>query len=261
MELRTPSLPGSSGKDSPSLKGWGTAVTQANQEHWSMQPFEILRKTTDPFSTEGVSIPSEARSAFFLAMGAYIENGLHGLWCEPEFPMDGHCPNDLAVTIGQRFHELRMLYSASTETGSPIEDRLAGAMLWIDADWAGMPKVDFLGGPKDWREQGFLGEDLVFVITPQAEVAGYRVDFLLWFARGRELRGIAIECDGHDFHEKTKEQAARDKKRDREINVAGFPVIRFTGSEIYRDPVGCAEQIKDALDDPLHIVSKNSGLF
>lgn len=261
MELRTPSLTGSSGKDSPSLTGWGIAVIQVNQEDWNMQPFEILRQTTDLVSTEGADVPSEARSSFFLAMGSYIESGLHGLWFEPESPMDGHCPNDLAVTIGQRFHELCMLYSAATDTGSPIEDRLAGAMLWIDADWAGMPKVDFLGGPKDWREQGMLGEDLVFVITPQAEVAGYRVDFLLWFARGRELRGIAVECDGHDFHEKTKDQAARDKKRDREINVAGFPVIRFTGSEIFRDPVGCAEQIKDALDDPLNIVSKNSGLF
>lgn len=261
MELRTPSLPGSSGKDSPSLTGWGIAVTQANQEFSQVQPFQILRRTTDPLTSGVEDVPDEAKSAFFLAMGAYVESGIHGLWLEPTTPMDGHCPNDLAVTIGQRFHELNVLYSAATNTGSPIEDRLAGAMLWIDADWAGMPKVDFLGGPKDWREQGMLGDDLIFVMTPQAEVAGYRVDFLLWFARGRELRGIAIECDGHDFHEKTKEQAARDKKRDREINVAGFPVIRFTGSEIFRDPVGCAEQVKRALDDPLHIVSKNSGLF
>ena len=166
MELR-PSLPGSSGKDSPSLKGWGLAVTQANQEFSQVQPFQILRRTTDPLTSGVEGVPDEAKSAFFLAMGAYIENGIHGLWFEPTLPMDGHCPNDLAVTIGQRFHELNVLYNVATDTGSPIENRLAGAMLWIDADWAGMPKVDFLGGPKDWREQGMLGDDLVFVMTPR----------------------------------------------------------------------------------------------
>lgn len=257
---RTPSLAGSSGKDSPSLTGWGNAVYRAYQEQKNMKAFEILRRTSEQFSTDTIPIPDEARRAFYLAMGAHIENDVHGLWYDPEEGVDGHAPDPLAVTIGQRFHELSMLYNGAG-TGSPIEDMLAGAMLWIDADWAEMPKADFLGGPTDWREQKMLGDDLVFVITPQAEIAGYRVDFLLWFARGREVRGIAVECDGHNFHEKTKEQAARDKKRDREINVAGFPVLRFTGSEIFRDPVGCADQVKEALSDPLYIVSKNSGMF
>ena len=45
---------------------------------------------------------------------------------------------------------------------------------------------------------------------------------------------IAVECDGHEFHEKTKQQAARDKARDRD---------RFTGSEIWKDPGACADEV------------------
>ena len=52
-----------------------------------------------------------------------------------------------------------------------------------------------------------------------------------------------VEADGHDFHERTKEQAQRDRKRDRDLQSAGYLVLRFTGSEIYRDPWRCAEQV------------------
>jgi very-short-patch-repair endonuclease len=54
---------------------------------------------------------------------------------------------------------------------------------------------------------------------------------------------LAVECDGHDFHERTKEQAARDRERDRRLQAHGMQVMRFTGSEIYRDPIKCVTEI------------------
>lgn len=54
--------------------------------------------------------------------------------------------------------------------------------------------------------------------------------------------GVVIECDGHDFHERTKEQAAHDRGRDRWMQANGWSVLRFTGSEIHRDPHRCAEE-------------------
>lgn len=86
-------------------------------------------------------------------------------------------------------------------------------------------------------------------VTPQAAVGGMRPDLLLsgefYAGIARHQEGepemtrstLAIECDGHDFHEKTKAQASRDKRRDRELASAGAPVVRFTGSEIFRDPL------------------------
>ncbi len=108
---------------------------------------------------------------------------------------------------------------------------------------------------KSWRDS--------LEIEPQARLGEFRVDFLLTFTgerpvpslqgegepqnRHQELRPIQkkmiVECDGHDFHEKTKEQAKRDKSRDRTLQSLGFPVYHYTGSEIWKDVFGSASQI------------------
>jgi very-short-patch-repair endonuclease len=77
----------------------------------------------------------------------------------------------------------------------------------------------------------------------------YRADFAIieWLkSPGEHLRRFAIEVDGHDFHERTKEQAARDRSRDRALMNAGWTVLRFTGSEVFRDPIGCVAQVASA---------------
>jgi very-short-patch-repair endonuclease len=89
---------------------------------------------------------------------------------------------------------------------------------------------------------------LPLIIWPQARIGSRRVDFLV---TGRDYRTddkwrvLLVECDGHNFHERTKEQAAKDRSKDRAATLAGYDCFRFTGSEIWRDPWGCAEQITD----------------
>lgn len=56
---------------------------------------------------------------------------------------------------------------------------------------------------------------------------------------------MIVELDGHNFHERTKAQAARDRSRDRRMIEVGWLPIRFTGSEIYRDATGCAWQLME----------------
>lgn len=79
----------------------------------------------------------------------------------------------------------------------------------------------------------------------------YRVDFLLTSNKQEDgtfvlnKPPLVIECDGHDFHEKTKEQAKRDKQRDRDCLLAGYNVMRFTGSEIYNDVEKCIQEIEE----------------
>jgi len=72
-------------------------------------------------------------------------------------------------------------------------------------------------------------------LYPQITIGDYRVDFLLRSTLHGKSSHLIVECDGHDFHEKTKEQAARDKARDRYLVSQGYRVIRYAGSEIYRD--------------------------
>jgi hypothetical protein len=54
---------------------------------------------------------------------------------------------------------------------------------------------------------------------------------------------VVVECDGHEFHERTKEQARADKSRDRELTAMGYTVLHFTGSEIHADPWKCAREV------------------
>jgi very-short-patch-repair endonuclease len=258
MEHRTPSLPGSSRQDSPSLTGWGIAALQANQEK-RMELHEELRRLHDIPDLEAYAVPMEARRAFYIAMGQWIESDLYGLWMEPDSG-DGHNPVAMAKTIADRFAELANLYNGH-QTQSPIEDMLLGALLWIQCNWAGFPRHDLGDGPRSDEHFARSEEMLTFTITPQATLSGCRVDFLLWFKIGRIVGGIAVECDGHAFHEKTKEQAARDKDRDRKVLLSGYPVMRFAGSEIFRDATACAEQVADALAPILDRVSREGGLI
>lgn len=50
---------------------------------------------------------------------------------------------------------------------------------------------------------------------------------------------IGVEVDGAEWHS-SPAQLRADAQRDRALAEAGVVVIRFRGSEVYRDPVGCA---------------------
>lgn len=82
-------------------------------------------------------------------------------------------------------------------------------------------------------------------VFSQAQVGPYRCDFAIASA-DPVPRVLFIECDGHDFHS-SKESMAHDKKRDRFIQQTA-PIIRFTGSEIYRDCKRCVGETLDFFD-------------
>lgn len=74
-------------------------------------------------------------------------------------------------------------------------------------------------------------------IKTQVTLGNYRLDIAFYWESDLLL---AVECDGHDFHERTKEQAKRDRARDRWMLERETPTARFTGSEIYDNPAACA---------------------
>ncbi len=93
-------------------------------------------------------------------------------------------------------------------------------------------------------------------IRPQYKVSDWsvadaqivaRVDFELTLRADSVWSTILIECDGHEFHDKTKEQAAADKARDRRVVALGHRIMRFTGSEIYASPQKCFNEVVSAL--------------
>lgn len=138
---------------------------------------------------------------------------------------------------------------------SPIEETFALALnalrrvLYCEVDWCDKPGMSL----EEFRENARLPGDAKVPerlwrpnyfasAAPQVKIDNYRVDFLILHRKGiSDVGGVVVECDGHEFHEKTKEQAARDKARDRHLQENGFKVFRFTGSEIWKDPLECAE--------------------
>lgn len=72
----------------------------------------------------------------------------------------------------------------------------------------------------------------------------YQSDFLLDVKapKSRRVARGTLECDGHSFHDSTREQASRDRKRDRDFQSLGIAVLRFTGSDIHDRPEHCARE-------------------
>jgi len=85
-------------------------------------------------------------------------------------------------------------------------------------------------------------------IIPQAVVGKYRADFIFASVLAGEItKTMVVELDGHDFHERTKEQASRDKARDRFFASKGWLVMRYTGSDVWKDSVSPAFEVLNVM--------------
>jgi hypothetical protein len=70
------------------------------------------------------------------------------------------------------------------------------------------------------------------------------VDF--YIEKGRTK--ICVYVDGHTYHERTEDQAQRDKKIDRKLQELGFIVLRYTGKDIKENIEKVVEDIKNWLE-------------
>lgn len=79
-------------------------------------------------------------------------------------------------------------------------------------------------------------------LIPQYEIESsghkYRADFALADESDDVL--FLIECDGHDYHGKTKAQIKSRNERDYNLMCCGWNVLHFSGTQIYNDPYKCA---------------------
>lgn len=136
--------------------------------------------------------------------------------------------NDKAKEVFEDFlqHETQLLLDGAKNTKSPIEQILWIALVSTIKDFNFYPTVQTefeLNGKK-------------YIADIAIEIPGVTPEYV-----------CIVECDGHDFHERTKEQAIRDRARDRAFQAAGIPVFRFTGSEIYNNPFACAREVRNFL--------------
>jgi very-short-patch-repair endonuclease len=105
---------------------------------------------------------------------------------------------------------------------SPLE-----AVFWVW--WNAAMRVSVL-----FRSEAMLHRH----VTVEAGGQRYNLDFVVASRKGRPgWPLIAIELDGHAFHEKTLEQVTYRNQRDRALQQAGWRVFHFSFSEFTTDPV------------------------
>ncbi len=131
-------------------------------------------------------------------------------------------------------------------TDSPIELSLASAVAYLWYETLGFDLHIY--SSKTSLPPTPLNEGLS--IITQFPIDQYRADFYMVAKLGDVTTGVVVECDGHEFHERTKDQAKRDRSRDRAMALKGLTVIRFTGSEIHKDVADCAEEVLQHLGIP-----------
>lgn len=147
---------------------------------------------------------------------------------------------------------------------SPIERLMAAGFVGLHT--SGMAQVRFvLDGRKLEEEIARIHADqkrspefcgLWIHVFPQYRVGRYRADFLALVTDNISGNIFAdpvlgycvfdIECDGKNYHQNKRKDQIRNSYFRHE---RGFKVMRFTGSEIWRDPSRCADKVVQAACD------------
>ena len=73
-----------------------------------------------------------------------------------------------------------------------------------------------------------------------------RADFFIWVPNDPSVK-IIVKCDGFQFHN-SKTSFINDKKRDRLFQLNGYRVVRYSGSEIWKDPVEVSSDLFDIIE-------------
>lgn len=127
-----------------------------------------------------------------------------------------------------------------------IEDQIQSSLAWFERieklTMSPIESIAFLY-LSEYADNNF--QPLELEVLPQKKIGKYTVDFLLVHENLNLF--IVIECDGHQFHEKTKKQAAHDKERDRFFTKKGYILLRYTGSQICEDPQEMTEDISEII--------------
>jgi very-short-patch-repair endonuclease len=144
---------------------------------------------------------------------------------------------------------------------SPIEMPMGLALTTVARHYGGWSVKLVAPSGEEWGDRfeptgGTRFPDYMLRIEPQAQLGEHRVDFCLTLdaSIGTEqgqvrsaTKRMVVECDGHDFHDRTKEQASRDRERDRLLQSFGFLVYRYTGRDIWNDVFKCAAEAVESL--------------
>jgi very-short-patch-repair endonuclease len=142
----------------------------------------------------------------------------------------------LVDVTGGAIERIYCIVRLSANTDSPIESQL-GAAVSLFFEKAGLPlKIATMLDVENVPD--------ALLLVPQFKWGYYRSDWAI--LNPKRGGAFLIECDGKDFHS-SPEQLAHDAKKDAAALDRGYLTMRFTGSEIHRQPDVCAGKIFHAV--------------
>lgn len=165
--------------------------------------------------------------------------------------------DDLALEAASIFKSAVQILSASSE--SPIETAMVAGFVTLNSL---SQEAKIFKSKSDYVSMAFQSDrenkkllPFVAVVPQWDEVLSsgrtVRYDFLLISGGVFDVYGddrvvtanaVAVECDGFEWHDRTKEQFIDERKRCRESFADGIPVVRFAGTEIWASPFECAQE-------------------
>lgn len=160
--------------------------------------------------------------------------------------LENYTLDEIVIRLDEKTKE--MITAAMAEK----ESRLTQALLGCESPIEMMLAISFeeadIFGTADYLGVDILGTGNQIEIESGID-HHYRVDFLIETCHQelKIIQNFVIECDGHDFREKTKEQVAKNNRRTRNLVKDGYVVINFSGSEIYENPFRCVREIKSII--------------
>jgi very-short-patch-repair endonuclease len=125
----------------------------------------------------------------------------------------------LSACLRDAFDTLLIACSIERECESPIETEL---------------------GVKITKALRVINDETLSLIS-QYVLGSFRYDFAI-VREGRKKPIVIIECDGKEFHS-TSEQLANDREKDSLAKAQEIFILRFTGSEIFREADSCVAKI------------------
>lgn len=121
-----------------------------------------------------------------------------------------------------------------------------------------MIEFDALIETKDYS----LKDVSLMLVSEERPISGYKPDFIITsLADNCFGEFFTVEIDGYEWHEKTKEQAANDRKKDRAYLKNNYTPISFLGTEVYHDPLYCVKETLDIVFHKLLFCAANINRF
>ena len=72
-----------------------------------------------------------------------------------------------------------------------------------------------------------------------------RCDALVWIPADPTFK-VVLECDGYEYHS-DRPRFTTDRRRDRVLAAHGYKVMRFSGAEVFENPIAAATEAYDFL--------------